>query len=202
MAVPLHRHARELAPADDDDLAVVLFELLDEGDEVAVATDDHERVDVIVGERHLEGIERHCDVGAVLVATGREVALDHPDGVLREEAAVITGALPVAVRDLGHDLAAFLDGLEHEADVELAADGRFHTDLDVVEVDENRNFQSCVSNVHWRAAGSGGAARPMSPGASCPYPGGLACRRTSTAAFRGFVCGPFNYTRKPSPSER
>src|SRR5690242_20847350 len=40
------------------------------------------------------------------------VALDHADGVLGEDAAVIAGALPVAVGDLRHDLAALLDGLE------------------------------------------------------------------------------------------
>ena len=135
MAVPLHRRAGELAAADDDDLAAVLLQLLDQRDEVAVAADDDEGVDVVVGEGHLERVERHGDVGAVLVAAGRHVALHHPDGVLREQAAVVAGALPVAVGDLGDDLAAFLDGFEDEADVELAADGGFDADFDVVEVD-------------------------------------------------------------------
>ena len=85
----------------------------------------------------LERVERHGDVGAVLVAAGRDVALDHPDRVLGQQAAVVAGALPVAVRDLGDDLAALLDGFEDEADVELAADGVLDADLDVVEVDEH-----------------------------------------------------------------
>ena len=123
VAVLLHRRAGELPAADDDDLAAVLLELLDERDEVAVAADDDEGVDVVVGEGHLERVERHGDVGAVLVAARRHVALHHADGVLREQAAVVAGALPVAVGDLGDDLAALLDGLEDEADVELAADG-------------------------------------------------------------------------------
>jgi hypothetical protein len=136
VAVALHRQAGELPPADDDHAPAVLLQLLDQRDEVAVAADDDEPVDVVVGEGHLERVEGHGDVGAVLVAAGGEVALHHPDGVLREEAAVVADALPVAVGDLGDDLAPLLDGLEDEADVELAADGGFDADLDVVEVDE------------------------------------------------------------------
>src|SRR5262249_20960631 len=83
------------------------------------------------------GVERHGDVGAVLVAAGGEVALHHADGVLGEETAVVTGPLPVAVGDLGDDLAPFFDGLEHEADIEVATDGGLDADLDVVEVDED-----------------------------------------------------------------
>ena len=137
MAVPLHRHAGELAAADDDHLAAVLLELLDQRDEVAVAADDDEGVDVVVGEGHLERVERHGDVRAVLVAAWRHVALDHADGMLREQPAVVADALPVAVGDLGDDLAALLDRLEDEADVELPADGGLDADLDVVEIDED-----------------------------------------------------------------
>src|SRR5205085_3545491 len=79
VTVLLHRQAGELTSANDDDLASVLFELLDERDEVAVAADDDEGVDVIVGKRHLQRVERHGDVGAVLVAAGRHVALHHAD---------------------------------------------------------------------------------------------------------------------------
>ena len=84
VAVPLQDHAREGAAADDEDLLVVLLELLDEREEVAVAADDDVGVDVLVREHHLERIERQVDVGAVLVAAGREVALHEPDGVLRQ----------------------------------------------------------------------------------------------------------------------
>src|SRR5690606_14422975 len=44
VAVLLHRHAGELASADDDDLASVLFEFFDKRDEIAVASDNDERV--------------------------------------------------------------------------------------------------------------------------------------------------------------
>src|SRR5262249_53492116 len=46
------------------------------------------------------------------------------------------------VRDLADDLAAFLDGLEHGADVEALTEGVFDADLDVVEVDEDGDVQS------------------------------------------------------------
>ena len=120
VAVALHDAARELPAADDEDLLVVLLQLLDEADEVAVAADDHEGVDVGMGERHLERVEREVDVRAVLVAARREVALHHLDGVLGQRAAVAAGALPVAVGGLGHDVAALLEGFEHEPGVERA----------------------------------------------------------------------------------
>jgi hypothetical protein len=65
--------------------------------------------------------------------------------MLRQQPAIVARALPVAVRDLGDDLAALLDGLQDEADVELTADCGFDADLYVVEVDENGNAgTSCV----------------------------------------------------------
>ena len=143
MTVLLHRQARELPAADNDDLASVLLQLFDERDEVAVAADDDEGIDVVVGERHLERVERHRDVGAVLVAAGSHVALHHADGMLRQHAAVVARALPVAVGDLCHDLAALFDGLEDETDVELTADGVLDADLDVVEIDEHGD--ACVA---------------------------------------------------------
>ena len=137
MAILLHRRAGELAPADDDDLAAILFELLDQRDEIAVAADDDERVDVVVSKSHLERVEGHRDVGAVLVAAGGDIALDHPDRMLGQQAAVVAGSLPVAVRDLRDDLAALFDGIEDKADVQLSADGVLDADLDVVKVDEH-----------------------------------------------------------------
>ena len=129
--------ARELPAADDEHLLVVLLQLLDEADEVAVAADDDERVDVRMRERHLERVEREVDVGAVLVAARRHVALHHADRVLREHAAVAAGALPVAVGRLRDDLAALLQRLEHQAGVERRAQGVLDADFDVVEVDED-----------------------------------------------------------------
>ena len=132
------------AAADHEDLLVVLLELFDERDEVAVAADDHVRVDVAVRERHLERIERQVDVRAVLVATGGEVALHQLGGMLCQRAAVITGARPIAVGDLRDDVAALLERFEHNPNIELHTQCAFDADFDVVEVDENRDLQSCV----------------------------------------------------------
>ncbi len=137
MAILLHRRARELPAADHEDLAVVLLELLDEGNEVAVASDDDEGVDVAVREGHFERIKGHRDVCAVLVAAWGHVALHHADGVLRQKATVVARALPIAVRDLRNDLAALLYSFENEPDVELSANGVLDADLDVVKVDEH-----------------------------------------------------------------
>ena len=144
VTVLLHHLARELPSADDEHLLVVLLQLLDERDEIAVAADDDERVDVIVRKRHLERIEREVDVGAVLVASRRQVPLHHADGVLRHQPAVVAGPLPVAVGDLGDDFAALLDAVQNRRDVELRMQRGLHTDFDVVEIDEDRNFQSLI----------------------------------------------------------
>src|SRR5439155_14108570 len=91
-----------------------------------------------------ERVEREVDVGAVLVAAGREIALHEADRVLRQRPAVLAGARPVRVRDLGDDLAALLDGVEDGADVELLIEGRLDADLDVVEVDEDGDVEAIL----------------------------------------------------------
>ncbi len=97
-----------------------------------------------VGERHLERVEREVDVRAVLVAAGRHHPLHHAHGVLGHGTAMLTGSLPIAVRDLGDDFAALLDCFEDGADIELKVEGGLDADLDVVEIDKNGNLQSCV----------------------------------------------------------
>jgi hypothetical protein len=144
VAVALQDHARERASADHEDFLVVLFELLHERQEVAVAADDDVGVDVRVGERHFERVERQVDVGAVLVAAGGQVALHQPNGMLRQVAAVVAGARPVGVGDLGDDLAALLERLENDADVEMFAERALDADLDVIEVDENGYVESIL----------------------------------------------------------
>ncbi len=144
VAVPLQDHAGEGAAADDKHFLVVLFEFFDERKEVAVATDDDVRVDVLVGEHHFERVERQVDVGAVLVAARCEVALHEPDGVLRQMPAVLAGARPVRVGNLRDHLAAFLDAVEHDPDVEMFVEGAFDADLDVVEVDEYRDVETIL----------------------------------------------------------
>jgi hypothetical protein len=99
---------------------------------------------VSVRERHLERVKRQVDVSAVLVAAWSQVPLNEFGGMLCEGAAVISCACPVTVGDLGDDLSAFLQGFEDHPDVELRAQRALDSDLDVVEVDENGNLQSCI----------------------------------------------------------
>ena len=100
-----------------------------------------------VRERHLQRVEREVDVGAVLVAAGREVALHQLGGVLRQRPAVVAGPRPVAVGGLGDDVAALLERFEHDADVELRVEGVLDADLDVVEIDEDCNLETCFCHV-------------------------------------------------------
>ena len=68
MTVLLQDRAREGPAAHYENALVVLLQLVDQRDEIAVAADDRESVDVIVGEGHLERVECQVDVGAILVA--------------------------------------------------------------------------------------------------------------------------------------
>ena len=144
VAVALKDAAGELPSADHEDLLVVLLELFNQADEIAVAADNDERVDVRVRERHLQSVERKVDVRAVLVAARRQVALHHLDRVLRQHAAVATGPLPVAIGRLGDDVAALFEGFEDDARVERRVQGLFDANFDVVEVDEDGEPETLV----------------------------------------------------------
>jgi hypothetical protein len=61
--------------------------------------------------------------------------------VLRHGAAVVAGAFPVAVGELGDHFAALLDRFEDGADVEGEIEGGLDADLDVVEINEYGNLQ-------------------------------------------------------------
>ena len=64
--------------------------------------------------------------------------------MLRQRAAVLAGARPVGVGDLGDHLAALFDGVEDGADVELLTERGFDADFDVVEVDEDGDVQAIL----------------------------------------------------------
>jgi len=69
VAVPLQNRAGEGRPPTTKMRLSYCFSLVDQRDEVAVAADDGERVDVIVRERHFQRIQRQVDVRAVLVSS-------------------------------------------------------------------------------------------------------------------------------------
>src|SRR5206468_12590551 len=61
---------------------------------------------------------------------------------------------PVGIRDLGDDLAAFLDRVEDGADVELLVERRLDADLDVVEVDEDGDVETILRSQMTSLVGS------------------------------------------------
>ena len=127
--------------AHHEDALVVLFQLVDQRDEIAVAADDGEGVDVIVREGHLQRVQRQVDVGAVLVAARRRVALHHLHGVLGQGARGGFLSAPVRIGELGDDFAAFLQRVQHRRHVEFAVQCGLDADLDVIEIDKHGDLQ-------------------------------------------------------------
>ena len=69
MAVLLKDGAREGLSAHDKDCFAVLFELVDQRDEIAVPAHHGKGVDVGVCKGHLQGIQGQVDVRSVLIAS-------------------------------------------------------------------------------------------------------------------------------------
>ena len=113
VAVLLQDGAGEGFAANHKHCLVVLLQFVHQRNEVAVATDDRERIDVIVRKRHFQRIERQIDVRAILITTGRRIALDHLDCILRELTRGILQPPPVGVGDLGDDLAPLFHGFQN-----------------------------------------------------------------------------------------
>jgi hypothetical protein len=65
--------------------------------------------------------------------------------MLGHTAAVIPCAFPVAIGDLRHDFATFLDGFKDCSDIKVAIKGTFDTDLDIVEIDKNGKLETIRS---------------------------------------------------------
>src|SRR5579864_8890906 len=63
VAVVDQQVGRVVLDADADDVLVVLLELRDQRREVAVAREDHESVQVLLGIGHVHGVDDHLDVG-------------------------------------------------------------------------------------------------------------------------------------------
>ena len=101
---------------------------------------------MVARKSHLQGVEREIDVGTVLVAARRHVALYHLDRMLSHLAAVLARPRPVSICHLGHHFTAFLQRLEHHGDVKLLPQSVLNPDLDIVEVDEHCQFQSFFSH--------------------------------------------------------
>ena len=144
MAVLLQDGGRERAATDHVHALVVLFQLVHERNEVAVAAHNRKSVDVVVGERHFEGVQRQVDIRAVLVAARRRIALHHLHGVLGELAREGVLAAPIGVGNLCNDSAALLQSVEHRLYIEFPLQSGFNADLDVVEVDKYGDLEFLV----------------------------------------------------------
>ena len=123
--------------ADADDVLVVLLELGDQRREVAVARQDHEGVQVLLGVGEVHRVHDHLDVGAVLARVVLLRDVDQLDGRLVEGALVVAVALPVGVGLLDDDLALLQEALQDQLDVELADVGVADAERDVLEVAEH-----------------------------------------------------------------
>jgi hypothetical protein len=141
VAVLLEDGAGEGLAAQHEDGLAEFPELVDQGNKIAVAADDGERVDVVVSERHFQGVQGEIDVGAILVAARRGNALHHLDGVGRHLArrAFLPG--PVRVSELGDDVAALFERVERHRDVEFTLKRGLDADFDVVVIDKHRDIQ-------------------------------------------------------------
>jgi hypothetical protein len=117
--------------------------------------------------------------------------------MLREEAAVIARPFPVAVGDLRDDLAALFDGFEDGSDVERLSEGGLHADLDIVEIDEDRDFQACVCQGVLRVAEARLRGAPASGRtvATCRLGGSVASRLVGGLVPEAPGCLSFLSTR-------
>ena len=99
---------------------VVLLELGDQRRKVAVARQQGEHVDVLLGIAQVHGVDHHADVGAVLAAHLALRNVDQFDPLGVELADGVLVVAPVAIGPLVDDAAFFQQPLEDQLDLELA----------------------------------------------------------------------------------
>ena len=112
MTVFLQNRAGEGLPTQHEYALIVLFQFVEQGHEITVSADDGEGIDVIVGESHLQRVERQVDVRTVLVAARGRVALHHLYGMFRHGAGGGFLPSPVGIGDAGDDFTAFLQRIQ------------------------------------------------------------------------------------------
>jgi hypothetical protein len=136
VAVVDEQEGRRVLHAEADDALAVLLQLGDQRREVAVAGQQGERVDVMLGMGHVDGVDAHADVGRILPG-GRALGdFDELDGGLVERGLVVAVAGPVGVGALHEDLALLEEALEDLLDLELLP-RVLHAEGEVLEVDED-----------------------------------------------------------------
>ena len=97
---------------------------------------------MIARKSHFQRVESQVDVGAVLIAARRHVALHHMHRVLRHLAAVLAGSGPIAVGDLSHNFAPLFQRFQYQGDIKFFSQRIFNANLDVVKIDKNCQLHS------------------------------------------------------------
>src|SRR5438132_8320780 len=109
----------------------------DQRREVAVARNNYERIDVLLGVRQVHGIDAKADVGGVLAGLRSPRDFDELDRRFVKWARVRREAVPIGIGPFGDDLTLFDDSLEHPPDVESFPPA-VERDADVFEINEYR----------------------------------------------------------------
>src|SRR5260370_10676542 len=146
MAVLLKDGAGERLAAHNENGLAIFLELVDQRDKIAVAADNGERVHVRMGESHLQRIQGEIDVGPVFVAARRRQSLHHLDGVFGHRSGGALLASPIGIREFCDQVAALFERIQRKRYVEFPPKSGFHTDLDVVVIDEYGYVQFFL---HW-----------------------------------------------------
>jgi hypothetical protein len=87
---------------------------------------------------HVECIDDHADVGAVLAAHLGLRDVDHLEALAVEFLHELAVAAPVAVGPLRDDAALLEDALEHDLDFETSGLGVLDTQREILEIHVNR----------------------------------------------------------------
>ena len=116
-------------------MLAVFLELRDQRREIAVARDDHERIDVLLAPGQVHGVDDQANVRGVLAGHGAAWNLDQLDTALVQDAGVRLESVPVRVGHLRQDFSLFEQSIEHTLNLELRAS--LESERDVLEVDED-----------------------------------------------------------------
>ena len=140
VAVVDQQVARRILDAEPHDVLVVFLQLRHQRRKVAVAADDREDADVVLGVAEIHGVNYHADVGAVLAADRLARNLDQLYRDLVEDAAIVGVVLPIRVGLLDDELAPLEEATEDLLDREVLVPPLANTERDVLEIHEESDF--------------------------------------------------------------
>src|SRR5262249_5315694 len=133
VAVVPQQVGRGLGQPEADDVLAQLLQLRHKRGEVAVAGDDDEGVDVVLGVRQVHGVHAQADVGRVFAGLTAARDLNQLDGRLVQRRGVLGEPAPIGVGLFDDDLALLDEALDHLDDVEPVP-ALVQADADVLEI--------------------------------------------------------------------